>query len=218
MAKPVLTTLTLPAGTSTRAPLVFPSGTLLGTATAGAEEYDGNFHYLTPDSASGRACIPARQVHYAAVGTAVGPTTVDFFASGSSIELAADSLYEIEYVCRFTKATAGTLNWILLASGSNPPLWIHGFLTGCPAGGLTTAGAPITSSIGVSSAQSVQFAATPSLTATQHLHRISAWVRTSTAAFNFRLRVAQSAGTIQRLSDSYYTVTRVSPTTGTFAT
>lgn len=67
---------TLSAGTSTAgtAPLKFTSGTNLGTAEAGAVEYDGTITTITPSTSFGRAAVPLT-VYASGTGSALGTNT-----------------------------------------------------------------------------------------------------------------------------------------------
>lgn len=216
MAKSALTELLLVAGTTTTAPLRFQSGTNLATPVAGAEEYNGTFQYLTTDTTSGRGQIPNQQVFRLTsnLGTK-GPTIADYFDASSSINLAATSVYEIEYLLYFTKTTAGTLTYTLTASSA--PTLIRASHVHSPAAGIASAAAPLTGHTGSQGALTAAFAATASLSsAVNHTAHITARVVTN-AATNLRIRVTCSAGTITPLAGSYYRVLRVSTSTGSFA-
>lgn len=218
MARQVNTGLVLTAGTTTQAPLTFSTGSLLATPVAGSEEYNGSFHYLTPDTTSGRAFVPSTWVHRATAGTAVGPATAAFFGADSSINLESDSTYVFEYFCSFLKSTAGTVTFSLLAS--SPLLLLNADSVASPAAGSGAAGAPQFGYAGAASGATVAaFPASASLSSgVNHYSRIRGFVRTNTAC-NLRLRITGSAGTITRNADSFYTITRVpNASTGSFAT
>ncbi len=104
-----------PAGTSLAAPLKFTSGTNLGTAAAGAVEYDGVQFYQTIE-ASNRAAVPAEQYfQLAGDGGAItqGAGISNFFGATSNITLVSGAVYEIEIVAFFLNTTSGTLTWTL---------------------------------------------------------------------------------------------------------
>lgn len=111
--------LTLAAGTTTIAPLVYQSGTNLTTATAGAQEYDGVQYYATIDSTSKRGAIPVEQYfHLTAAGTAI-TTIANFFGATSNISLVASAYYEIEIYCYFLKdANASVVTWTFTNSAA----------------------------------------------------------------------------------------------------
>jgi len=203
-------------GTTDIAPLRIPSGTSLTTATAGVVEYDGSFFYATQDTTSGRGSVSVNQAYrltsnVTAFGTAIG----DFYGANSSINLAASSVYEIEFFAYFLKTTAGTATFTLTASSA--PTQITGYYIGSGITGINVAAAPTTGYVGSAAATTAAFAATGSLTtAVNHAYRFNVTVITN-AATNFRLRLTQSAGTATPLAGSYYKVNRISASQGSFA-
>lgn len=82
--------LVLGSGTATSAPLRFTAGTNLGTAAAGAFEYDGVAPYFTP-AAGQRGVVPGSQYYSLAtnltsgVTTANTPATVTFTAATPTV-------------------------------------------------------------------------------------------------------------------------------------
>jgi hypothetical protein len=58
----LVTNVTLPAGTTTLAPMTFTSGTNLTSAAAGSMEYDGKAQYFTPQGTQ-RGIIPGMQFY-----------------------------------------------------------------------------------------------------------------------------------------------------------
>jgi hypothetical protein len=204
------------AGTAGTAPLKMVSGTNLATVEAGAIEYDGSFVYATKETTSGRGAVSINQTfRLTAPVTAFGTAIGDFFGATSSINLAASSVYEIEYYAYFTKTTAGTLTWTLTASSA--PTFMSGFYIGSGVTGSIVAAAPTTGYTGSAGSVTAAFAATASLTtAVNHAHHIKATVQTN-AATTFKLQATQSAGTITPLANSYYTVKRISSSQGSFA-
>jgi len=203
-------------GTSAIAPLRMPSGATLTTATAGVVEYDGSFFYATQDATSGRGAVSVNQAYrltsnVTAFGTAIG----DFYGATSSINLAASSVYEIEFFAYFLKTTAGTATFTLTASSA--PTQITGYYIGSGITGINVAAAPTTGYIGSAAATTAAFAATGSLTtAVNHAYRFNVTVITN-AATTFKLQLTQSAGTATPLAGSYYKVNKVSGTQGSFA-
>lgn len=208
--------LMLPAGTTTMAPLDFASGTNLTTASAGSLEYDGSFFYATKETTSGRGTMVAENVfRLASNGSAIGTAIADFFGTTSSINLAASSVYEIEFFAYFTKTTAGTVTFTLTASSA--PTQITGYYIGSGVTGINVAATPTTGYAGSAAATTAAFAATGSLTtAVNHAYRIKATVITN-AATTFKLQTTESAGTVTPLAGSYYTVKRISSSQGSFA-
>lgn len=206
--------LILAAGTTLLAPLDFISGSLNTTAASGTFEYNGSNFYSTQDSTSGRGVIPSKQTfRRTSNGTAFGPAIGDFFGTTSSISLAASSVYEITAYCVFTKSTAGTATWTMTASSA--PTRMVGTYSGSPITGIA-AGAMTSGFAGSQGATTAAFAATGSLTtAVNHAFQFVIQVQTN-AACNFRLRLTQSAGTATPLAGSYYTVEKISSTSGTY--
>jgi hypothetical protein len=140
----------------------------------------------------------------------------DFFGATSSISLEASSTYEIKAYCVFLKTTAGTAVWQALASSA--PTRMQGWFIGSPASGIGQA-TIATGTSGVTGSQAsttATFAATASLsTGVNHNVQITMVVQTN-AATNFRLQLNTVTGTGTPLAGSYYTVKKISTTTGTF--
>lgn len=214
---PTVSYLSLAAGTATagQSPLKFTSGTNLTAVEAGATEYNGSFLYFTPGTTSGRGFVPAvYDFRLTANGSAIGPTIADFFGSTSSISLEATSVYDIEIYAYFTKTTAGTATWTLTCSSA--PTLISGYYTACPITGIA-AGAVTSGYAGSQGAATAAFAATGTLsTGVNHWFQFKVQIVTN-AATNFRIQLTQSAGTATPLAGSYYSVVRISTSTGTFA-
>lgn len=203
------------AGTATLAPLLFAAGTNLTAAQAGAVEYDGTFFFATPTTTSGRGQVPCLQTfRLTANGSNIGPAIGDFFGANSSINLAATSVYNIEALAYLQKNTAGTLTWTWTAS-SAPTLITAMFWAG-PVTGIA-AGTPTTLYTGSRGATTAAFGATGSITASAFMaYQFKVRVITN-AATNFRLRVTNSAGTVTPQAGSFYTVSQVSTSQGSFA-
>lgn len=205
----------LKTGTATDAPLDFTSGTLLTTPAAGAVEYLDSHFYSTPTTTSGRGFIPSLQTfRLTANGSNVGPTIGDFFGANSSINLAATSVYDIEAMVYLQKNTAGTLTWTWTASSA--PTLITSMLWAGPVTGIA-AGTPTTLYTGSRGATTAAFGATGSISNNAFMaYQFKTQVITNLAT-NFKLRITCSAGTVTPQAGSFYTVTQISPTTGSFA-
>jgi hypothetical protein len=203
-------------GTTDIAPLRIPSGTSLTTATAGVVEYDGSFFYATQDTTSGRGAVSINQTfRLASNGTAFGTAIGNFYGASTAINLAASSVYEIEFFAYFLKTTAGTATFTLTATSA--PLLISGYYTASPITGVTVAGTPTTGYTGSAGATTAVFPATGSLTTgVNHAYKFNVTVMTN-AATTFRLQLTQSAGTATPLAGSYYRVNRISASQGSFA-
>jgi hypothetical protein len=167
-----------------------------------------------PNAVSGSGAIVGEQtLRLAANVTAFGAGIGDFFGATSAISLEASSVYEITIYAVFTKTTAGTATWTLTASSA--PTRIVGTYLASPATGIA-AGAVTSGFTGSQGATTAAFVATASLsTGVNHAYQFRVQVQTNLAT-SFRLRLTQSAGTATPLAGSYYTVKKISATTGTF--
>jgi hypothetical protein len=207
------------AGTNSTPPILIPTGTNLATASAGAIEYDGSTLYATTNTTSGRGEIPNTYIYrYTSSGSALGPTITDYFPANSSINLEANSFYDIECVAYFQKTTNGTVTWTWLASSA--PSLMRSYYVGTAVAGFTTTAvttAPVTAHAIIQSNTTLAHAATGTLTAPNyHLFNFKVIVFTN-AATNIRLRVTTSAGSVTPQPGSYYIVKKLSSTTGNFA-
>jgi hypothetical protein len=212
------TTVAHSAGTTAIAPIKLTSGTNLTAAVAGAAEYDGTNLYFTQDTTQGRGVVPTCQQFYlSSAGTAFGTAAALYFGAGSAISLNASSTYYIETFCFFLKTTAGTAQWDQVFS--NAVTLAHSTLTYTPVTGFTTTliiGAMVNAEATKGTATTLSLAATASLTtARNHIHKFQTTIVTN-AACNYRLNLAQSAGTVTPQAGSYYKVTRVGGTAGNF--
>ena len=170
---------------------------------------------LQPNATSGFGAIVGEQTFQLAVnGAAIGPTIADFFGTNSSISLEANSTYQITAYCVFLKTTAGTATWTMTASSA--PNRMVGTYLGSPITGIA-AGAVTSGFTGSQAATTAAFPATGSLsTAVNHSFQFTMQVQTNLAT-NFRLQITNNvSGTATPLAGSYYTVKKISGTTGTF--
>jgi len=191
-------------GTRTQGPQG-PQG-IPGTVT------DGNKGEITV-SGSGTVWNIYQTFRLTANGAATTTTIADYFGATSSINLAANSVYEIEYFAYFQKNTAGTLVWTHTASSA--PTLISSFYRAGPVTGA--AGTPTTLFTISRGATTAAFGATASISNSAFMtYGFHTRVITN-AATNFRLRVTNSAGTVTPQAGSFYTVRQVSGTTGSFA-
>ena len=195
----------------------FASSTL-GTVVAGQLQYN-TYLYGTINTTSGRGFVPSNYIYRLTSPTAAyGISSNNFFTgtntgTGALLNLEASSVYDIEAHCFFTKTTAGTVVWILATSSA--PTLISAYYTASPITGIS-GGAPVTSYIG-GVTTSVTFQTTGSLsTGVNHSFLFKIQVLTNLAT-TFGITATQSAGTMTSLAGSYYRVTKLSTTTGTFA-
>lgn len=177
---------------------------------------DGIIEALNPTS--GYGLIPATQIYRLDTnGAAFSLSNSSYFGAAAAIVLEASSIYEIDFDLVFLKTTANTVTYNIYANP--PPTRMAATLIGSTAaGGIQTAGTPIQGYAGVENNTTASFPATGSLsTSNRHAHRIACRVFTN-AATDLRLRVSQGSGTITPQAGSYYRVTKIGPTTGTFTT
>ena len=193
-----------------------PAADTVAVSTGGSERMRINStgDIFQDNAVSGLGAIVGEQTFsLAANGTAFGPAIGDFFGPTSAISLDASSVYEVTIYAVFTKTTAGTATWTLTASSA--PTRMVGSYQASPITGIA-AGADTSSFTGSQGATTAAFAATGSLTtAVNHAYQFRVQLQTN-AATNFRLQLTQSAGTATPLAGSYYTVKKISATTGTF--
>lgn len=207
--------LTPSAGTATVPPLDFTAGTNVTVPIAGAVEYDGTYFFATPSTTPGRGQLTVMQTfRLAANGSNVGSTIGDFFGANSAINLAATSVYDVEFWAYFQKNTAGTITWTLTASSA--PTVMTSMMFGSPVSGIA-AGTPITNFTGSRGATTAVHTTTGNATANAYLaFRFKTHVVTN-AATTYKLQITQSAGTVTPQAGSYYTVKQICSTTGSFA-
>lgn len=201
--------------TASTAPLEFTAGTNLTVPEAGAIEYDGTYFYATPTTTSGRGHAGVFQTfRLTGNGGNIGGTIADFYGATSAINLAATSVYEIEFFAYLQKNTAGTLTWTHTAS-SAPTLitsqWRAGPITGI------AAGTPTTLYTGSRASATAAFGASGSISNNAFMaYEFHTRVITN-AATTFKLQITCSAGSVTPQAGSFYTVRQVSGTTGSFA-
>ena len=189
----------------------------LGTATAGEIQYN-SYLYSTINTTNGRGIVPVQNIYRLATnGSLFSALGTYFFSSaatpsGTAINLAASSVYEVEIVAYFLKTTAGNVTWTLIASSAPTLISAHLFYTN---NGVSSGNSQI-QYVGSQGATTAAFGPTNSLTAgANSCHTISAKVITNLAT-TFSLQAYPSAGSMTPLAGSYYRVTAISPTTGSF--
>lgn len=114
MARQFLTPVSLPAGTTSSAPLTLQSGTNLTTATAGSVEYDGKAIYTTP---SGRGVSPS-MMFYRLNSNYVGSNATGAQSLfGVGVTLAASTVYAFEGHFQLQKSAGTTSHNVSLLMG-----------------------------------------------------------------------------------------------------
>jgi len=209
----------LPAGGTSLAPLQFTSGTDLTTPVAGAVEFDGANFKHTANTTNGRMIDDAWQF-FRLTGSGTGITTIaDFFgATGSGIALVSGGVYEIEWHCYFSQATAGTATWTIVTA-TTALANLTAEYVGSPIAGIGAVGTPQTAAVNVTSSSSTAMPVTGSeATSATHYFIIHAIATAGAGASNTRLRLTMSAGTATPLINSYFKVRRLpAANTGAFA-
>lgn len=213
-------TLTNPvttAGTATVPAMTLTSGTNMTTPTAGVCEFDGAAFYKTRDTTNGR-CFDDGWCYFRLTGSGSGITTIaDFFGANDGIPLVANGVYEIEWHCYFSQATAGTATWTIVTA-TTALANLTGEYIGSPIGGIAAVGTPQTAAINVTGSSSTAFpvTGTEANTAT-HYFTIRVLLTAGNGASNTRLRLTMSAGTATPLINSYFRVRRLpAANVGTF--
>lgn len=149
-------------------------------------------------------------VKYTAAGSAQGAAITDYFAS--TISLDAASVYNIECVVVFSKATAGTVIWTWTCSSA--PTFISSMvseipITGFATGGSVTAATIISGTASSSASTTAVHTVSGSLTtAVNHIFRFQVMVMTN-AATTIQLRSTQSAGTLTPQAGSFMRASKV---------
>jgi len=102
----LVTNVTLPAGTTTLAPMTFTSGTNLTSAAAGSMEYDGKAQYFTPQG-SQRGIIPGMQYYELNSTLALASSTSAQAWLGVGCTLSSNTVYAFQgiYVAIKTNTT-----------------------------------------------------------------------------------------------------------------
>lgn len=193
---PATALLHLAAGTSTAntAPLKLTSGTNLGSAEAGAVEYDGAAAYLTPDTTIGRGFIPTTQTfRLTSAGSAIGNTITNFFGSNSNIPIVASAFYEIDiYMLALRGTTAGTAVITLTNSAAPTQMLVDWEMS--PIAGIVAPPGTATSLRGQATTTTAAYAVTTgSLTnGVNHYFRLKLFLQNGTGT---SLKIQMTAGT-----------------------
>jgi hypothetical protein len=210
-------TVSLPAGTTSLAPLKVASGALLSSAAAGAVEYDGTAAYVTNETTSGRGVIPVEQRFRLTAAGGTISTIANYFGSSSNISLVSGAEYEIEIDAWFLKTTAGTVTWTFTHSAAPASLTIDYQMS--PATGIvTTAAATDLFGQQYNVTATAPTVVSPSLTtAVNHRHRFKIRLINGTGT-SLKIQATASAGTITPGINSYWKARRVpAANVGTFA-
>lgn len=205
-----ITALILAAGTTLIAPITFTSGTNLTAAAAGAQEFDGAAFYDTADTTNGRRYKDSWN-YFRLTGSGTGITSIaDFFGTNDGIPLVANGIYEIEWYCYFSQATAGTATWTV-TTATTALANLTGEYIGSNIAGIGAVGAPQIAALNVTSSSAAVFPVTGTeATAVTHCFKIRVLVTAGNGASNTRLRLTMSAGTATPLINSYFRVRRLS--------
>lgn len=197
------------AGSTTVAPLTIVNGTNLTAATANAIENDGTAFYDTIDTTNGRRYSDSWN-YFRLTGSGSGITSIaDFFGTNDGIPLVANGVYEIEWVCYFSQATAGTATWTIVTATTNLAN-LTGEYVGSAVAGIGAVGTAQTAAINTTNSSSTAFPVTGTeADAATHRFKIRALLTAGAGSSNTRLRLTMSAGTATPLINSYYRVRRL---------
>ena len=124
LASPTFTgQVTVPAGTTSAAPVIFQSGSLLTSAAGGRMEYDGRLYYLTPSSTAVGGRGVAQTTHYYALNADRNISNVNTAQSifGVALTVQATTSYEIEMSVAVS-STGTTSNSLGLSFGGTATL------------------------------------------------------------------------------------------------
>ena len=210
-------TLTLAAGTTGVAPLAFTSGTNLTSPAAGAVEFDGTTFYNTTNTTNGRA-VNDEWNYFRLTSSGSGITTIaDFFGTNDGIPLVANGVYEIEWDCWFSQATAGTATWTIVTA-TTALANLNAYYIGSPVAGIAAVGTPQTAGVVTTSSSSTALPVTGTeATGATHRFKVCAVLTAGNGSSNVRLRLTMSAGTATPLVNSYFKVRQLNTgNTGTF--
>lgn len=207
--------LNLAAGTTTKTPLLFNSGTNLTTAIAGAEEFDGIQKYFTIDTTSGRGATPVQQYfHLTANGSAI-TTIANFFGTTSNISIVSGGYYIIDLDLWYATTGTGADTFTFTNSAAPTSQNIH--VDSAPATGITsTPTASLTADI-LNSTTAAQTYVTSSLTAGNHHDHFKILLKNGTGT-SLKIQATAGGTNITPQIGSYWTAQRISPNNiGTFA-
>lgn len=210
------TQVELLAGTTSLAPFKLNAGALLSSVIAGAFEFASatSMIYLTPNTTNGRGFIPVEHMFNLETNLAATTTTIaPFFGANSAIPLVANGLYEIEFLCIFTKNTAGTLVWTFTNSAVVTNMAIWGEMSPIAGSGTTgTWGASLSMTLPGRTAAVNALPATGSLTTAVNHYAMFRVILQNASSTSFRLNVTNSAGTVTPLRGSYWKARRIATT------
>jgi hypothetical protein len=194
------------AGSTSKAPVLFTSGTELSAATAGAFEYDGGLFYLTnSDTTNGKKYVETLARHQVTANQTLisGTGITDVYAANSAYSILAGAYYEIEYHMYWVRSTTAGTHTYTLVSTQN---WQYAALSGIGFQNAGVAGLHVNSG----AATTLALPASASIAIGNHYHIVRAYVFTNaTTAGNIRLRVTSSANGITLQRGSFYTVRRL---------
>ena len=168
---------------------------------------------LLNNATSGNAAIASDWTfRLAADGAAFGPGISNYFGANSAISLEAASMYEITIHTFFQKLTAATMTWTITASSA--PTSVVAMNINTPTTGGSGVG--VINTVTSLATAATSFATTGTIASgVNHASEFRIRVLTNLAT-NLRLDATQASGTIVPRAGSYYTVKKISASTGTF--
>jgi hypothetical protein len=183
-----------------------------GAAATGELLYNGTSLYSTINTTNGRGFVPVRNIFYLSSDTGAYATGNYFFtgtstSTGTAINLAASSTYEVEYSCIINKiATTSTITFSLIAT--NTPV----FMGGAICFGAQYNSTAIYTGRSVTNNNTLTFAPGGSISFNSFgIYNFKVMVITGSSASTLALQVSgmTSGGTMASGAGSYYTVTQI---------
>lgn len=186
-------------------------GSVVVPAEGSISLYDDGIGGLckSTDDPSGLTCLGEYNIFRLAADLAVrGATIADFFDAPSSIALAANGIYYLEYFLYYYKTTAGTVTWTITNTAVVTNM-VASYLHSAVAG-ITPNAAPTAAGIQTSTAAAAALPATASITTLTNQWSYIFCLFENANSTNVRLRVTCSAGTVTPRRGSFYTCRRLS--------
>ena len=193
-------------------------GSVVVPAAGSVSIYDDGVGGLmkSTDDPSGVSCFGEYNIFRLAANLAVrGATIADFFDAPSSIALAANGVYYLEFFLYYLKTTAGTVTWTITNTAVVTNLvasYLHSAVAGITPNASPTAGGIVTTTLAAA-----VLPATAAITLSTNQWSYIFCLMENASSTNVRLRVTCSAGTVTPLRGSFYTCRRLAAgNVGTF--
>ncbi len=160
------------------------------------------------DDASGITALGEYNIFkLTADGAAIGPGITDFFGANSSIALAANGIYYLEFFIYYYKTTAGTVVYTITNTAVVTNL-VASYLQSA-VGGIGTNAATTQAGLVTQTTATAALPATASQTTLTNQWAYIFCQFENASSANVRLRVTSSAGTVTPRRGSFYTCRRL---------